>query len=116
MNWPSDERRGDNRLTPIIDASPAVRKYIRERGGRLFVWPEDVSGSFATEKVSTSAPASRREFEEYDAGDFTLFLQSDFEPPKIKLRLRRWWPLAPISVSTGFELGDVAGQSGTGGT
>jgi len=88
-----------------IDDSPAVRRYIRAQGGRLFLWLEDVGGPWAIAKVSTSAPSGGREFDEYDAEGFTLYVESDFEPPYVKLRLRRWWPFAPISVWTGAETG-----------
>lgn len=94
----------DTDWEPNIDATAAVRAHIHERGGRLYVWLADIGGGgMAMEKVSTSDPGGGRNFDEHDAGDFTLFLERGFQPPMIKLSLRRWWPLAPISMWTGLE-------------
>jgi hypothetical protein len=105
----------DSDWEPNIDASAAARAYIRERGGRLYVWLDDIGGGgWATERVSTFAPEGGRQFDEFYAGDFTLCLERDFRPPMVKLRLRRWWPAAPISIRTGLEASEKGVPGGGG--
>jgi hypothetical protein len=98
-----------------IDASEAAIKHIRDRGGRLFVWFKPVGRDFLMQKVSTSAPLAGPMFDEYDAGDFGLLLESEFDPPPtIRIRLRRWWPFQPLAVS-GLGPGVAVSPPGDGG-
>jgi hypothetical protein len=83
-----------------LDVSAPARRYIRGHGARLFVWFKDVGPAFIVQQVSTRAPAAGPEFTEFPDGDITVFLQRDFDPPeRLKVRLRRWLPYAPISVT-----------------
>ena len=88
-----------------VDASKAARRYIREHGGRVFVWLHPVNEAWVTQKVSTKAPPGGPLFDEFDADGFTLFLDRALEPPEgvVRLRLRRWWPSQPLSLRTGLE-------------
>lgn len=88
----------------VIDTEPAACEYIRERGGRLFVWLEPIGGRYVKPKVATSSPPIAVEFDEIDTDEFTLYLQRDFNPPQIRLRRRRLWPFQPIDLRTGLEV------------
>jgi len=92
-------------LPSTLESSAAVRKYVREHGGRLFVWFQPVGRGWLLEKVSVSAPPGGRSFDEYDTGDYLLFLERDIPLPGwIRLERRRW-PFAPVTVVTGAEVG-----------
>jgi hypothetical protein len=81
----------------------------------LFVWFKDVGPAFIVQQVSTRAPAAGPEFTEFPDGDITVFLQSDFDPPeRLKVRLRRWLPYAPISVTGTVPVVDVDQRHGGG--
>jgi hypothetical protein len=58
-------------------ASGEVRAYVRERGGRLYVWTTDhrcCRGTLTLLDASTTPPErSRRRFERLDAGGFALY-------------------------------------------
>lgn len=98
-----------------IDASAPAHRYILSRGGRVFVWFEDLNDAWMVQKVSTSAPVGGPSFDEYHADDWTLCLQSDFNKPEsIRLRYRPWWPPQPLSV-TGTGAGVDLGGGGGGG-
>jgi len=98
-----------------IDASASARRFILSRGGRVFVWFEDLNDAWMVQKVSTSAPVGGPSFDEYPEGDWALLLQRDFNAPdSIRLRYRPWWPLQPLGV-TGTGAGvNLGGGSGDG--
>jgi hypothetical protein len=55
-------------------------------------------------------------FDEFDVEDFTLFVESEFEPPAgLRIRWRWWWPFSPISLRTGLEKYSHCGPDATGG-
>src|SRR6266852_6005356 len=99
-----------------IDASPSAHRYILSRGGRVFVWFEELNDAWMVQKVSTSAPVRGPAFDEYHADDWTLCLQSDFSKPKsIRLPHRPWWPPQPLAVTgtgAGVDLGGGGGEGG----
>ena len=82
-----------------VDVSPAARRYIRDQGVRVFV----------VQKVSTTAPPVGPLFDEFDAGDFTLFLDRAIDPPNGIRLWRRPWPFPRLAVRTGLESDAMVG-------
>jgi predicted DNA-binding transcriptional regulator AlpA len=105
---PGDEGEDDPWDVPV-DASPAARRYIREHGGRVFVWLAPVNEAWVVQKVSTTAPPGGPLFDEFDAGDFTLFLDRAIDPPNGILLRRRPWPFPRLAVRTGLERNAMVG-------
>jgi hypothetical protein len=105
----------EQRSSVLVDVSPSANRYIRARGGRVFVWFKDLNDAWMIQKVSTSRPGGGPLFDEHHLGDFRLFLQSDFNTPdSIRVRLRPWWLFQPLSVS-GTGAGVDFGGGGGGG-
>jgi hypothetical protein len=93
-----------------IDATSWAAKYIQQRGGRLYVWFDEVGATHWTvQQVRFDAPDGVN-FIQHHADGFDIYLQADFSPPtEVQVR-RRPWPLGPIEVT-----GTGAGQSDVGG-
>jgi L-alanine-DL-glutamate epimerase-like enolase superfamily enzyme len=88
----------------VLDVSPAVRDYVRSHGGRLFIWFEELTGTWALQKASTSSPQGDYEFDACEVDDLALFLQKrECWPDGIRLMLDPWWPFQPIAVPAGGE-------------
>lgn len=65
-----------------VRASYEAGTYIRERGGRLYVWLRPVSAAFGTIRVSTEAPKEDWRFVQVAAGGFELFVDPQLERPR----------------------------------
>ena len=67
-----------------IRATEGVREFVRERGGRLYVWTSThrcCTGPTTLLDAATQRPAgAARRFREYDAGGFSLLLDSGERP------------------------------------
>ena len=93
-----------------VVASHEVGTYVRERGGGLYVWLEDVGRESGMLKVSTSAPPREIEWERADAGSFELLLDPQLpRPEEVRVRLSRF-PWKRVSVA-GFDAGGAAGAA-----
>jgi hypothetical protein len=74
-----------------VHASYEAGTYIRERGGRLYVWLRPVSAAFGTIRVSTEAPKEAPRLDQVDAGGFELFVDRELERPhRVDVSVRRW--------------------------
>jgi hypothetical protein len=88
-----------------IEVSFLARRYVRQQGGQVFVWHADVGGTYVLEKASCATPAGDRAFDQYDAGEFLIFLECDYAVPE-RVRLSRTsWPFAPLSIPTTEDTG-----------
>ena len=110
-----------------VVASYDAGGFVRERGGRLYVWLKGVNRDWGRLKVSTSAPQEDVEWDRIDAGGFELLLDPELPIAEtIHVALRRW-PWRRLRVS-GFATGvasdgdpgplllwDSGGGSGNGG-
>jgi hypothetical protein len=96
-----------------IDASEFAENFVERRGGRLYVWFEDVGRSpWVVQRVRFWQPDGVS-FTRYPAGKFDVYLQADLKPPgELRIR-RRPWPVGPIDV-TGTGAGEVEGAGGGG--
>jgi hypothetical protein len=103
-----------------IEATPEVGTYVRERGGRLYLWLKPVSrrSDFARFTVSfeddflgsvdEAADLTPAEFDAYDLGGFEVLVDPGLEASgTVKLSLRHR-PRKRIVVE-GFDVGFVAG-------
>jgi len=96
-----------------IDISARARRHIRAHGGCLSVWFQDFGGSWMVQKASTRRPEGDLAFDEYEEGDLTICLQSDYAPPPLlRVRLHPWWPRQPIAVSVPDWHGDEGSTHG----
>lgn len=76
--------------------TPEAVSFIRERGGRVFVWPLDMEGPaegavFALE-ASTDSPGVGRGFVRFDGEGFELMFDTEDHglPDELHLALRGW--------------------------
>ena len=66
-------------------------RFVRERGGRVYVWLQPVGEGFATVKAATKAPRVVAEFDVVHAGGFEFLLDRALERPKsVDVSIRRW--------------------------
>ena len=76
-----------------VVASPEAVAFVRERGGRLFVWPHRSGGCCSGMRLRTSTePASDREFRRVPTDGFELYLPARMtrQPDELELALRRF--------------------------
>jgi len=79
-----------------IESSDDVRAFVRERGGRLFVWATAhrcCAGRLILLDVDTAPPdASRHRFQRIEADGFELYLDPGHRrpPERLTLELGRW--------------------------
>jgi hypothetical protein len=77
-----------------VVASPEAVAFVRERGGRLFLWPQaDRCCRVATWRLrSSTEPREDRTFRRVPAEGFELYLPADLtrEPEKLEIELRRF--------------------------
>ena len=93
-----------------LNASQPVRRFVRIRGGEVFLWLQPSAGHLVRERVSLQAPVEGPAFDEFDAGDFMLHIESGFYLPYgVGLRIRRWPRQALIAITRvgGYAGGDV---------
>jgi hypothetical protein len=73
-------------------ASPEAVAFVRERGGAVFVWVEELKtqGRVRYLEASTESPGAERSFVRLVGGDFALFLDAGgLElPDRLDLELR----------------------------
>lgn len=74
--------------------TPEAEAFIRERGGRVFVWPLDLEGPaavFALE-ASTESPGVERGFVVFGAGGFEVLFdpQDHGVPDELHLAVKGW--------------------------
>ena len=94
----------------------AANRFVRERGGEVYVWLDDV-GPFATYKASLTRPRDEVVFGEFDAGGFSLFLDDRIErPDAVEVYVRRW-PRRRVHVRgvRSYETGTGGGGGANGG-
>lgn len=93
-----------NQVRPNFILGRGVARFVRARGGRLYVWGEPIGG-FEWLKASTAQPA-RADLVRVDGFDeFELYLQESLFATR-RLRLaRRWFPPRSIVVDTGRVIG-----------
>jgi hypothetical protein len=76
-----------------VVASPEAVAFVRERGGRLFVWPyrSGYCGSVMRLRSSTE-PAPDREFRRVPAAGFELYFPARMtrEPAELEIDVRRF--------------------------
>ncbi len=94
VSTPEVAERGPSRVRAL--ASPEASAFIRERGGRLYVWATRLmccGASVKTVHTSTEAPSRLSNFRELDAGEFSLFVDPSIgDPPaQIEVTLRGRW-------------------------
>jgi hypothetical protein len=72
-----------------VVASPEVGTFVREHGGRLFVWTDArrCCGGAMTFLSAGSVPKDDRSFERVDAGAFELWFAAGRARPPEELRL-----------------------------
>ena len=72
-----------------VVASPEVSAFVRERGGRLFVWTDArrCCGGAMTFLSAGSSPKDDRSFQRVDAGAFELWFAAGHTSPPDELRL-----------------------------
>ncbi|HEY2371728.1 MAG TPA: hypothetical protein VGH82_04195 [Gaiellaceae bacterium] len=58
-----------------IEVGPGVAEFVRQHGGRLFVWVSE-----AGVEHETTSPNPNIEFIEIPGGDFTLYVDRSIEP------------------------------------
>lgn len=99
-----------------IDASAPAWRMIERRGGKLYVWFEDVGRSpWAMQRVAFREPR-HVEFSRDFAEGFELYLDRRFRPPDTLTLRRRPWPIGPIDVrGMGAGEGWAGGDGGGGG-
>jgi hypothetical protein len=79
-----------------IETSDDVRAFVRERGGRLFVWATAhrcCAGRLTLLDTGTAPPGgSRHQFQRVDAQGFELYLDGGARrlPERLTLELARW--------------------------
>jgi hypothetical protein len=77
----------------VVASSEAVA-FVRERGGRLFLWPTRTRccRSVTWRLESSTEPRSDREFRRVPADGFELYLPAHMtrEPEKLEIELRRF--------------------------
>ncbi len=109
---PRDEYLPGVRVVASIDAG----RFVRARGGELYVWFESVGkrSRWGTLKTATDRPAKADvTFERVDTGAFTLLLDATLRrPEELRVDLARW-PRRRVLVR-GFGAGPVAGDPGVG--
>ena len=70
-----------------VDASPEAVAFVRERGGRLFLWPYRAGccGGFGMRLRSSTEPVPDREFRRVPTDGFELYLPAQLrrEPDKL---------------------------------
>jgi hypothetical protein len=87
-----------------VFASHEAGVFVRERGGRLYVWLKTVNRAWGRLKVSTSAPQKNADWDRIDAGGFELLVDAELPSAEtIHVELRRW-PWKRLRVS-GFATG-----------
>ena len=87
-------------------------RFVRERGGRLYVWLRPLGGLFSRLSVTTKAPRSLRELEVVYGGGFELLLDRELERPDVvDVSLRRW-PRRRIRVQGVRVQGMVTDEAG----
>ena len=78
------------------DTADDVRSFVRERGGRLFVWATAhlcCAGRYALLDTGTTPPDGRqRRFRRLDADGFELYLDVGARrlPERLTLEMGRW--------------------------
>ena len=99
-----------------ITASPEASRYIRERGGRLCMWLQDVGGAFGRLRVTTEPPRGAVDFESIAVGDFDAveYDRRLAKPKRVEIFVRRW-PWRRL-VARGFPKGAAAGDGGGSGS
>jgi hypothetical protein len=81
-----------------VRSSQEADRYVRERGGVLYVWLEPLGGRFSRLSVGTERPGGEPDLEPVHAGGFELFLDRNLERPNVlDVELRRW-PWSRIRV------------------
>ena len=76
-----------------VVASPEAVAFVRERGGRLFLWPERAGCcAFGMRLRSSTEPSPDREFRRVPTEGFELYLpvQLRREPEKLEIDVRRF--------------------------
>ena len=63
-----------------IEASAKAREFIRDHGGKIYVWSDDAS----IDHASTKQPDSQTEFVSFEADGFTFCQDATIESPD-------WW-------------------------
>jgi hypothetical protein len=94
-----------------VHASNEAGSYIRERGGRLYVWLRPLGSNYGTIRVSTKAPKEvDSRLARVDAGGFELFLDPELEwPQRVEVSLRRlpWRRIRVRGFAQGVHVGPV---------
>ena len=94
MGAGATESVGNDGMPVRVDASEEVRAYLRERGGRLFVWTSahwECQHRITTLEADTDRPPYEdAHFERVYSGDFEVFLDmgSWRRPDMLELALR----------------------------
>jgi len=68
-------------------------RFIRERGGRLYVWLQPFGRAWSRLSVGTKPPTGEPDLQTVHAGGFELLLDSALERPnlvEVSLRRRPW--------------------------
>jgi len=73
-----------------VVASPEAVAFVRERGGRLFMWPQTIRyRCAATRLASSTEPREDREFHRVPVEGFELYLPVHMrEPEELEIGLR----------------------------
>jgi hypothetical protein len=73
-----------------VIAGEKVTEYVRENGGRLFVWPDPhrcLVGAYTYLDASTSPPKKKRPFNPVPHDDFELYFDPGALAPPTELHL-----------------------------
>ncbi len=75
-----------------VVASPEAVAFVRERGGRLFMWPRSASCCRSvTWLESSTEPRADREFRRVPADGFELYVPAGMrEPDELEIAVRRF--------------------------
>lgn len=72
--------------TAEISITRPAQRFIRKRGGAVFVWGKDFGGGFGLLEASTAIPPDQL-FQRRTVDDVEVFVSAEVAVPRLKLRL-----------------------------
>lgn len=90
-----------------VDVSKLAARYIRQRGGRVFVWAPAVGYGLGRLKVSTEAPPTAKDLARLEDKGVEVFIDATISTALIKLRFRPLPRPHITALSTLTAFGDI---------
>ena len=73
-----------------VHVSPEAATFVRERGGALYLWTDDVGSAFEHDRVEFEPPEGM-EVDLVWSDLFELYVERDFPlPDTVRISFRRW--------------------------